>query len=49
LDGSVSLLAMANGKFVTAENAGQKPLVANRDTLSQWEMFIMTPNSGETF
>ena len=48
-DGSISLLSLANEMFVTAENAGQKPLIANRPTNSQWEMFIMTPNPGKIF
>jgi hypothetical protein len=45
-DGSVSLLSLANRKFVTAEDGGKKPLIANRESNSQWEMFIMTPSPG---
>lgn len=35
----VSLVSRANGRFVTAENGGALPLVANRDTVGQWEQF----------
>ncbi|OLE30608.1 MAG: hypothetical protein AUG44_00965 [Actinobacteria bacterium 13_1_20CM_3_71_11] len=36
---TVSLLAGANGRFVTAENAGTAPLVANRTGVGDWEQF----------
>ncbi|MEV4277566.1 trypsin-like serine protease [Actinoplanes xinjiangensis] len=37
---SVSLRARVNGKFVTADNAGADPLIANRDTVGgSWEKF----------
>ncbi|MEU6181763.1 endo-1,4-beta-xylanase [Streptomyces coeruleorubidus] len=36
---TVSLKAHANNKFVTAENAGAAPLIANRDTVGLWETF----------
>ena len=45
-DGSVSLLALANRKFVAAEDGGNKALIANRDSNSQWEMFNIIPNPG---
>jgi hypothetical protein len=36
----VSLRARVNNKFVTAEDAGAKPLIANRDTVGgTWEVF----------
>ena len=38
-DGSVSLLAKANGKWVTAENGGASPLIANRGVVAGWEEF----------
>ena len=38
-DGSVSLIAAANGKYVCAENAGAGALIANRATIGAWERF----------
>jgi hypothetical protein len=39
----VSLRANANGQFVTAENAGASPLIANRTAIGPWEEFdLMT-------
>jgi lysophospholipase L1-like esterase len=35
----VSLRAHANGKYVTAENAGASALIANRTAIGQWEQF----------
>jgi len=35
----ISLRAHANGKFVTAENAGAQPLIANRTAIGPWEQF----------
>jgi hypothetical protein len=35
----VSLWAHANGQFVTAENAGASPLIANRGAVGLWETF----------
>ncbi|CAF5027605.1 unnamed protein product, partial [Rotaria sp. Silwood1] len=35
----IALRSNANGKFVCAENAGNSPLVANRDCASGWETF----------
>ncbi|WP_344610089.1 GDSL-type esterase/lipase family protein [Dactylosporangium salmoneum] len=35
----VSLRAHANGKLVTAENAGAAPLVANRTAVGPWEQY----------
>ncbi|BEL05616.1 hypothetical protein Q0Z83_038070 [Actinoplanes sichuanensis] len=37
---SVSLRARVNGKYVTADNGGANPLIANRDTVGgSWEKF----------
>ena len=36
---TVTLKARANGKYVTAENAGAAALIANRDTAGTWEKF----------
>jgi hypothetical protein len=38
-DGSVSLRANANNNYVTAENAGAAPLIANRTAIGPWEEF----------
>ncbi len=35
----ISLRAHANGKYVTAENAGAASLIANRTAIGTWEMF----------
>jgi hypothetical protein len=35
----VSLRAHANGKYVTADNAGTSPLIANRAAIGVWETF----------
>ena len=49
LDGSFSFLAMANGLFVSADNYGQNPLIADRLLNQQWECFILTPNPDGSF
>jgi hypothetical protein len=36
---TVSLRAHANGRLVTAENAGAAPLIPNRDKIGPWEQF----------
>ena len=36
---SVSLKAMVNGRYVTADAAGRKPLIANRSAIDWWEEF----------
>lgn len=41
----VSLRAHANGKYVTAENAGRSPLIANRTAIGRWEEFRLVVNS----
>jgi hypothetical protein len=35
----ISLRAHANGDYVTADNAGASPLIANRTAIGQWESF----------
>jgi len=35
----MSLLARANDRYVTAENAGTLPLIANRTSIGTWEQF----------
>jgi hypothetical protein len=44
----VTLLASANGTFVSAENAGASPLVANRAAASTWEQFRPIDNGDGT-
>ncbi|MEV4620003.1 hypothetical protein AB0J74_15010 [Asanoa sp. NPDC049573] len=39
LTGPGPLLALVNGRYVTAESAGAKPLIANRDSVGPWEQF----------
>jgi hypothetical protein len=40
---------MANGLFVSADNYGQNPLIADRLLNQQWECFILTPNPDGSF
>jgi predicted lipoprotein with Yx(FWY)xxD motif len=40
----ISLRAHANGKIVTADNAGASPLIANRTAIGQWDQFLMITN-----
>ncbi|AUG82001.1 Protease-like protein [Kitasatospora sp. MMS16-BH015] len=42
----VSLRAHANNDYVTAENAGASPLIANRTAIGQWEQFDLIPLGG---
>lgn len=44
----VSMRASANGAFVSAENAGASPLVANRAAVSTWEQFRVIDNRDGT-
>ncbi|WP_405583077.1 fascin domain-containing protein [Streptomyces sp. NBC_01190] len=37
----MSLLAIANNQYVTAENAGAAALVANRTAIGPWEKFTL--------
>jgi hypothetical protein len=39
-DGYITLKSIANGKYVSAEQAGTLPLVANRDAIGDWERFV---------
>jgi beta-glucanase (GH16 family) len=45
---TVSIRASANNTFVSAENAGASPLVANRATVSTWEQFRVIDNGDGT-
>jgi beta-glucanase (GH16 family) len=46
--GTVSIRASANNTFVSAENAGASPLVANRAAVSTWEQFRVIDNGDGT-
>jgi beta-glucosidase-like glycosyl hydrolase len=41
----VSFRAHANGRYVTAENAGASPLIANRTAIGPWESFDLVTNA----
>jgi hypothetical protein len=45
----LALRAMANGKYVTAENAGASPLIANRTQIGAWETFKWLSLGGNDF
>ncbi len=45
---TVTLRASANGTFVSADNAGASPLVANRASASTWEQFHLIDNGDGT-
>jgi GH25 family lysozyme M1 (1,4-beta-N-acetylmuramidase) len=42
----LSLRAHANGRYVTAESAGRKPLIANRTAIGPWEQFDQVDAGG---
>ena len=44
----MALRAGANGRSVTAEDAGAQPLVANRTAAGSWERFRLVVNAGGT-
>lgn len=46
--GYASLKSMANQKVVCADNSGTSPLVANRDSAGDWELFRIVTNSDGT-
>jgi beta-glucanase (GH16 family) len=46
--GTVAIRAQANNTFVSAENAGASPLVANRAAASTWEQFRVIDNGDGT-
>jgi chitinase len=41
----ISLRAHANGDYVTADNAGSSPLIANRTAIGTWEEFDLINNA----
>ncbi|GFP74581.1 cellulase family glycosylhydrolase [Clostridium fungisolvens] len=42
------LTARANGKVISADNYGNDPLIANRDTAGDWELFKVIDNGDGT-
>ncbi|MYS19392.1 hypothetical protein GA0115240_10782 [Streptomyces sp. DvalAA-14] len=42
----ISLRALANSEYVTADNAGASPLIANRATAQAWEQFDLLDAGG---
>ena len=40
--GNIALQSHANNRYVCAEDAGNSPLIANRDAIGPWETFKMT-------
>ncbi len=42
----ISLRSRANGRYVTAENAGAQPLIANRTAIATWEQFDLLDAGG---
>ncbi len=47
-DGSVSLRAHSNNRYVCAEDAGASPLIANRTAIGLWEEFTLINNPDGT-
>lgn len=43
-----SIKAVANGKYVSADNYGNNPLIANRDAVKEWEEFKIINNPDGT-
>lgn len=43
----IGIRSLANGKYVTAEQAGTQSLIANRDSVGLWETFTITTTSGD--
>ncbi|CAF3031084.1 unnamed protein product, partial [Rotaria sp. Silwood2] len=44
---AIALRSNANGKFICADNAGNSPLIANRDAPSTWETFDLITLNGD--
>lgn len=44
----VALRALANGRWVSAENGGSAPLIANRTAIGAWERFDLAVLSGDS-
>jgi YVTN family beta-propeller protein len=48
-DGYIALFAHADSEFVSADNGGNSPLIANRTVIGQWERFKVIDNGDHTF
>lgn len=48
LPGTSSITARANNDYVSADNAGANPLIANRTAVGTWEKFIIVTNADGT-
>lgn len=48
LPGASSIMAKANNNYVSADNAGGSPLIANRTAVGTWEKFIIVTNADGT-
>jgi len=46
ITGGYTIQAQPSNQFVSADNTGTSPLVANRPTASGWETFVFTAQSG---
>lgn len=47
--GNVTIKALANGKYVCADQQGAAVLIANRDAASGWETFELVPMGGNDY
>lgn len=47
-NGNYSLQAVANNKYISADNYGNNPLIADRDSVSGWETFEIVNNTDGT-
>jgi hypothetical protein len=45
-DVTVNLFARANNRYITAEQTGTQPLIANRTTVGAWEKFTVDDQGG---
>ncbi len=44
---TIALLSISNDRYVTADSAGAKPLIANRGAIGAWELFdVVEPETG---
>lgn len=48
-NGGVAFRSVANQQYVTAENAGGSPLIANRPGIGTWETFTLTRQSNGAY
>ena len=48
-NGYMAVKSLVNGLYVTAENAGASPLIANRGAVGLWEEFQLVDSGSGTF